>query len=174
MNEEEQMRKRQEEQEKEMERRRKEEHTRILFDIASRVVDATPEKTEHAMKRREREVLDAIIESFRWGQEDGRHAQMHKDQSQNMLREKNLISSFPKMSNEQLKHFKKEYEKKVDKLKKEKIDKGVELTPPDRMMVETYKAIMREVAKRQQQEINNNNINEMNEENDRRNARSGR
>lgn len=134
--------------EQEAEKRR----SRHMWDIAARVTDATPEKDEQKMKRRERDILDAIVESFKDGYRQGYDAEMAKARAQKEMVANNIIQALPDMSKEQLAFFKKDYEKKMKKIKEEKVSKGIALSEEEKKDVEVYKAVKVEIEKRMKKE----------------------
>jgi len=144
-------RKRKEEHEK---ARREEEQSRIdnmYLDVAARVTDTHVEKDPEKMKRKERELLDAIIDAFKAGYRDARNNEEDKDRDDMML--DNLIHSIPQLSNEQLKYMKKTYENKKNKIVVEKLMRDEKPSPQEVKVLEAYRTIEKEIERRRQAEM---------------------
>jgi hypothetical protein len=144
---------------REMEMERRNRHRDMEFwNLMAQVVDSTPIE-----KQRKRDIADVLQEIFMLAREDPRPAGQAKGTRPGMV-EENIVRSLPNMSKQQLDFMKKEYTKKANKIKEDKVDKGKSLTNQEKIILKTYQAIGMELNKRMQQE----NINKQNRVNEAR------
>ena len=143
--------------ESEMELNRRKHHRDMEFiRLMSQVVDSTPIE-----KQRKRDIADILQEIFMLAKEEPTPEGPMQDRKPGMV-EENIVRSLPNMSKQQLDFMKKEYTKKANKIKEEKVDKGKSLTNQEKIILKTYQAIGMELNKRMQQE-NMNKQNRVNE-----------
>lgn len=128
--------------------RRKHHGDMEFWNIMGQVTDATPVE-----KQRKRDIADVLQEIFMLARKMDEAPEPHhgKEQKSGMV-EENLARSLPQMSKQQLEYVKKEYTKKANKIKQEKVDMGKSLSNEDKIVLKTYQAINMELAKRRQQE----------------------
>lgn len=164
-----------EEQKKASEREEQYRINNMYINIAERVTDARPEKDAEKMKRKERELLDAIIDSFKAGYRDGFKDAYdeQKRPDENMVMD-NLIHAIPKMSNEQLKYHYKTYEDKKNKIVDEKLKKNVKPTPEEVKVLEVYRAVEKEIERRRQVEMSIQHSDGEIKDKDKKNGKKGR
>ena len=142
---------------REREMARRERHRDMEFwNLMAQVVDATPIE-----KQRKRDIADVLQEIFMLAKEDPNPNGPVQGRRPGMV-EENLVRSLPNMSKQQLDFMKKEYTKKANKIKDEKVDKGKSLSNEDKIILKTYQAIGMELNKRMQHE-NMNKANRANE-----------
>ena len=106
--------------EHEMARRRHHEDAEF-WRLMGQIVDTTPVE-----KQRKRDIADILQEIFmlaRTPEHPGPSQGKEKDRRPGMV-EENLVRSLPHMSKQQLDYMKKEYTKKANKIKQEKVDLG--------------------------------------------------
>lgn len=116
--------------------------------LTSEVLDTTP-----LDKKQKKDLLDIVEEIKMLARDDDRNpppiTRDDNPREPNMVGE-NIVRSLPDMGKQQLDYLKKEYAKKAEKIKKEKIDQGKELDNSEQIVMLTYKSIKMEYNRRMQ------------------------